>query len=81
MFTSTWSGIEPQPCRSQASLRAAMSLIRPTQRALKPGRRWRGLNPRQKDPRRSQGGLANHSATDAPMLFGFGIEKDHKTKT
>ncbi|GFN81134.1 hypothetical protein PoB_000764000 [Plakobranchus ocellatus] len=30
------------------------------------GRRWRGLNPRQKGPCRSLGGHASHCATDAP---------------
>ncbi|GFO33617.1 hypothetical protein PoB_006012200 [Plakobranchus ocellatus] len=34
---------------------------------VKPGRRWRGLNPRQKGPCRSQGRLASHCATDAPI--------------
>ncbi|GFO10334.1 hypothetical protein PoB_003683900 [Plakobranchus ocellatus] len=30
---------------------------------LRPGRRWRGSNPRQKGPYRSQGGLASHCAS------------------
>ncbi|GFN79282.1 hypothetical protein PoB_000578800 [Plakobranchus ocellatus] len=32
----------------------------------RPGRRGRYPNPRQKGPRRCQGGLASHCATDAP---------------
>ncbi|GFO22985.1 hypothetical protein PoB_004949000, partial [Plakobranchus ocellatus] len=31
-----------------------------------PGRKWRGSNPGQRDPCRSQGGLAIHCATDIP---------------
>ncbi|GFN91738.1 LOW QUALITY PROTEIN: hypothetical protein PoB_001824400 [Plakobranchus ocellatus] len=34
--------------------------------SVRPGRRWRGSNPRQKGPCRSQSGLASHCAIDAP---------------
>ncbi|GFO01923.1 hypothetical protein PoB_002842800 [Plakobranchus ocellatus] len=34
---------------------------------VRPGRQWRGSNPQQKGPCRSQGGSAIHSATDAPL--------------
>ncbi|GFO30566.1 phosphodiesterase [Plakobranchus ocellatus] len=33
--------------------------------SARPGRRWRGSSPRHKGPWGSQGGLANHCATDA----------------
>ncbi|GFO12096.1 hypothetical protein PoB_003860100 [Plakobranchus ocellatus] len=36
--------------------------------SVRPGRRWRGSNPRQKGPCRSQGGLTSHCATDAPRF-------------
>ncbi|GFO46488.1 carboxylesterase nlhh-like [Plakobranchus ocellatus] len=34
--------------------------------SVRPGRRWRGSNPRQKGPCRSQGKLASRYATDSP---------------
>ncbi|GFN81754.1 hypothetical protein PoB_000826000 [Plakobranchus ocellatus] len=34
--------------------------LRLSRPSVKPGRRWRGSNPRQKGPIRSQGGLASH---------------------
>ncbi|GFO45301.1 hypothetical protein PoB_007180600 [Plakobranchus ocellatus] len=34
--------------------------------SIRIGRRWRGSNPRQKGPCRSQGRLASHCVTDAP---------------
>ncbi|GFO24269.1 hypothetical protein PoB_005077400 [Plakobranchus ocellatus] len=35
---------------------------------VRPGRRWRGSDPRQKGPCRYQGGIASHRATDAPII-------------
>ncbi|GFO25700.1 hypothetical protein PoB_005220500 [Plakobranchus ocellatus] len=35
---------------------------------------WRGSNPRQKGPSRSQGGLTSHCTTDAP-LFGMSLRR------
>ncbi|GFO21249.1 hypothetical protein PoB_004775400 [Plakobranchus ocellatus] len=32
------------------------------------GARWRGSNPRQKSPYKSQGGLTSHCATNAPNI-------------
>ncbi|GFO46936.1 hypothetical protein PoB_007344100 [Plakobranchus ocellatus] len=37
------------------------------QALLRPGRLWRGSNPRQKGSCRSQGGLASHCATETPI--------------
>ncbi|GFO09751.1 hypothetical protein PoB_003625600 [Plakobranchus ocellatus] len=35
--------------------------------SVRPGRRWQGSSSRQKGPCTSQGGLASHRATDAPI--------------
>ncbi|GFO33976.1 hypothetical protein PoB_006048100 [Plakobranchus ocellatus] len=39
--------------------------------SVRPGRRWRGSNPRQTGPCRSQGGFAIHCAIDAPLECGL----------
>ncbi|GFO10982.1 hypothetical protein PoB_003748700 [Plakobranchus ocellatus] len=36
--------------------------------SVRPGRRWRGPNPRQKGPCRSQGGLVSLCATGASVM-------------
>ncbi|GFN95502.1 hypothetical protein PoB_002200800 [Plakobranchus ocellatus] len=54
------------PADLRADSQATVLPTPPKRPSIRPGRRWRGLNPRQKDPCRSHGGLANHCATDAP---------------
>ncbi|GFN76620.1 hypothetical protein PoB_000312600 [Plakobranchus ocellatus] len=41
--------------------------------SVRPGRQWRGSNPRQKGPCRSQGGLTSHCATDTPRTLRSSI--------
>ncbi|GFO32620.1 hypothetical protein PoB_005912500 [Plakobranchus ocellatus] len=48
---------------SQSTTRLSQA-VRPSAR---PGRRWRGSNPPQKGPCRSQGGFASHCATETPV--------------
>ncbi|GFO15834.1 nuclear receptor subfamily 2 group e member 1-like [Plakobranchus ocellatus] len=50
---------------SQSTTRGSQAFRPP----VRPERRWRGSNPRQKDPSSSQGGLTSHCATDAPYTW------------